>query len=387
MFKISIGVNDFAHTLAVAGKCIDSKPIIPIMANVLISGDEASGYKLTSANQEMRLEVPIELKLVEGEFVPFTIEYEKINNAVSTLTKGTDIVFEVEGNRIRVIHDMGKFEVPSLPAIDYPTNLPPTNEEGYYSFKCNGASLIKNLNLAKLCVSEDRTRPQLCGVCLDVMENTFNIVSTSGFSFFLKKSEEMETPDGNPVNKKLLIPTSILNPIVGIYSNSEEITIESDMRRIYFIDENGMKFCARMIDGEYPNYNVLIPQYEMTDIVLDKKVLETMLRRASIFADSKVNMVVITKEGSNLTLCGEDTLFSTSINERLAIENENSLAEGFRIGCNLIHLNNVLSAIETDKVIFRFSEPTKAFLVSEQSGDDDKILLLMPMRINSQVSN
>lgn len=383
MFKITLGVNELAHKLAIAGKCVESKPIIPIMANVLISGDATSGYKLTSVNSEMHLEMPIELLDVEGEFQPFTIEYEKINNAVSTLTKGANVIFEVEGNRVCVKHDMGKFVVPSLPAKDYPTTLIPNTGDDFCSFKCNGAALIKNLNLAKLCVSEDRTRPQICGVCIDVLGETFNVVSTSGFSFFLKKNEPIdETQNGEPVNRRLIIPTNTLSAVVGIFANSEEITIESDMRRIYFIDENGVKFSAVMIDGEYPNYNVLIPQWEMTDIVVDKKVLETMIRRASLFADSKVNMIIMTKEGGNLCLSGEDMYFSTSINEKLTIKNDNQLAEGFCIGCNLIHLNNILNAIETSDVVFRFNEPSRAFLIGEKDGDDDKLLLLMPMRIN-----
>ena len=381
MFKISIGVKDFAHTLAIAGKCIDSKPIIPIMANVLISGDETYGYKLTAANSEMRLEIPIELNVDDGTCKPFCIEYEKISNAVSTLTKGTDITFEVDEKKVVVTHNTGKFVVPSMPANDYPVSIPPENAEGYYSFKCNGAAFIKTLDLAKLCVSEDKSRPFLCGVCLDVMENTFNIVATSGFSFFLKKNEPIETADGEPINKKLIIPSAVLPAVIGIFANSEEITIETDLKRIYFIDEKGMKHTIRMVEGEYPNYNVVIPSWEMENVKVDKKMLETMLRRASIFTDSKVNMIIFSKEGNNLCLSGEDTLFSTSINEKLPIQNENNLAEGFKIGCNLVHLNNVLNAVETDEVIFRFSEPTKGFLMSEEGGDDDKLLLLMPMKI------
>ena len=380
MFKIKIGVNEFAHKLAIVGKCVDSKPVIPITGSVLIS-DDTNGFKMTSSNSEMRLEVPVELSVESGDFEPLCIEYAKISNAVSTLAKGTDITLEVEGKKVVVTHSTGKFTIPCDNGKDYPQSLPVDNSEGYYSFKCNGAALIKNINLAKMCVSEDRTRPFLCGVCLDVMETTFNIVSTSGFSFFLKKDEPMETTNGEPVNKKLIIPSSVLPALTGIFANSEEITVETDMKRIYFIDESGMKHTIRMVEGEYPNYNILIPQWEMTDVVVDKKVLETMLRRASIFTDSKVNMVIFSKEGDSLCLSGEDTLFSTSINEKLTILNENSLADGFRIGCNLIHLNNVLSAIETGKVIFRFSEPTKAFLMSEDGGDDDKLLLLAPMKI------
>lgn len=381
MFKVSVGVNEFAHKLTIAGKCIDSKPVIPIMGSLLID-KSPQGFIMSATNSEMRVDIPVELNVEDGEFEPFCIDYTKLSNAVSTLERGTNIVFEIDDKKAVVNHSAGKFAVPmDNKAKDYPVSVKPENEEGYFSFTCNGAALIRNLNMAKPCMSEDKTRPFICGVCLDVFENTFNVVSTSGMLVFCKKNEPMTTSDGNPINRKLIIPSSVLSAVIGIFANSEEITIETDLKRIYFIDENGLKHTIRMVEGEYPNYLKLIPECEMSDIVVNKKSLESALRRASIFTDSKVNLISLTKTGSELFIAGCDMLYATSFNENLSILNENTLADGFKIGCNLVYLYDVLSAIETESVKFKFSEPSKVFMVEEENGDDEKILLLAPMKI------
>ena len=140
---------------------------------------------------------------------------------------------------------------------------------------------------------------------------------------------------------------------------------------------------VRMVEGAYPNYLMLIPQVENNDVVVDRKMLETILKRASIFANNQSGMVVLTKEGSNLNVSGEDLFFHTSINDKLPIKNESSVEEGFEIGCNLVYLNNVLCATESEDVVFKFNDtPIKAFLLVEKDGNADKVLVLMPMKIN-----
>lgn len=381
MFKVSVGVNEIAHSLAIAGKCVDSKPIIPIMGSVLID-KSPQGFIMSASNSEMRVDIPIELNVEDGDFMPFCIDYTKLSNAVSTLERGTNIVFEVDDKKAVVNHSTGKFAVPMAnKAKDYPVSVKPENNEGYFSFTCNGAALIRNLNMAKPCMSEDKTRPFLCGVCLDVFENTFNVVSTSGMLVFVKQNEPMTTSDGNPINRKLIIPASALSAVTGIFSNSEEIKVETDLMRIFLTDENGLKHTVKMVEGTYPNYLKLIPECEMSDIVVNRKLLDSTLRRASIFTDSKVNLISLTKTGTELSIAGCDMLYATSFSENLPITNENTLVDGFKIGCNLVYLYDILSSIETENVKFRFSDPSKVFVIEEEGGDDDKILLLAPMSL------
>jgi len=383
MFKLSVNVGKFAHSLALASKCIDSKPVIPITADVLISNN-GNTFEISSSNAEMRIDQPIEMSMVEGEFVPFCVNHAKLSTAVSTLSKDTDITLVVDGKSLVVNHTTGKFAIPIEKADEYPikpTLVEDDEENKVVSFKCNASMLIRNLNLAKNAVGTDNLRPILCGVCLDIVESKLNVVSTNGQTMFLAKNEIIEPFNGESITAQILIPASALNAISTVFADSNDVNITTDNRNVFITNNSGVKYCVRMTEGKYVNYSMLIPQLENRSVKVDKTILDTILKRANIFTNAMTGMVVMTKMGNNLVISGEDIDLSTSTKESLPILNESSVEDGFRIGCNLGYLFSMLATIDDTDVVFNFDTPQKAFTIVEDDETSNKLALMMPMSV------
>jgi len=377
MVKLKVGVNEITRVLGLVGKCVDVKPLMPIMSNVLFKLD-CNQFMAVTSNSEMRIELPITMQVEEGEFSALCVNHAKLSSGVASLPADTDIEMIVEEGSLVVVHETGKFKIPTDDAKDYPVSTP--LEEDTYQFECNGSMLIKYLDLAKLCVATDNLRPQLCSVCLDIIDSKLNIASTSGVSMFVEEKEDIDIIRGTE-NRQLLIPSSSLPAIVSIFNDSELVKVTTDGKRLFIGNSGDILFSVRMVEGAYPPYMSIIPQEVGNEIKINKNMFERILKRASIFSNISTHLVVLTYRSGNLLITGEDIDFSTSINEKLPVLNETTLEEDFRIGCSLIHLGNVLSAIETENVILRFNSPQKAFTLSEDDETSKKLLLIMPMAI------
>lgn len=383
MYKLNVNVGKFAHSLALAGKCIDSKPVIPITADVLIS-NEGDTFVISSSNAEMRIDQPIDMSMVEGEFAPFCVNYAKLSTAVSTLSKDTDITLVIEGNKMVVNHTTGKFAIPVENADEYPITpklVEDDEENKVISFKCNASMLIKNLNLAKNSVSTDNLRPQFCSVCFDIVESKLNIVSTNGQTMFLAQDETIEPFNGENITAQILIPSTSLNAIGTVFVDSNDVNITTDNKNVFITNNSGIKTCVRLTEGKYVNYKMFIPELENRSIKVDKNILETILKRANIFTNAITGMVIMTKTGNNLVISGEDLDLATSTKESLPILNESGVEEGFRIGCNLGYLFSMLATIDDTEVVFNFNTPQKAFTIVEDDETSNKLALVMPMNI------
>lgn len=383
MYKLNVNVGKFAHSLALAGKCIDSKPVIPITADVLIS-NEGDTFVISSSNAEMRIDQPIEMSMVDGEFAPFCVNYGKLSTAVSTLSKDTDITLVIDGNKLVVNHTTGKFAIPVENADEYPITpklVEDDEENKVISFKCNASMLIKNLNLAKNSVSTDNLRPQFCGVCLDIVESKLNIVSTNGQTMFLAQDETIEPFNGENITAQIIVPSTALNAIATVFADSNDVNITTDNKNVFITNNSGIKTCVRLTEGKYVNYKMLIPELDNRSVKVDKTILDTILKRANIFTNALTGMIVMTKSENNLIISGEDIDLSTSTKESLPILNESGVEEGFRIGCNLGYLFNMLATIDDTEVVFNFNTPQKAFTIVEDDETSNKLALVMPMNI------
>ena len=377
MVKLKVGVNEITRVLNLVGKCVDVKPLTPIMSNVLFKLD-CDKFMAIASNSEMRIELPITMQVVEGEFSALCVNHAKLSSGVASLPTDTDIELVVEDGSLVVVHETGKFKIPTDDAKDYPVSTP--LEEDTYQFECNGSMLVKYLDLAKLCVATDNLRPQLCSVCLDILNSKLNIASTSGVSMFVEENEDIDILRGTE-NIQLLVPSSALTAIISIFGDSEIVKVTSDGKRIFIGNSSDVLFSVRMVEGNYPPYMSIIPREIGNDIKINRSMFERILKRASIFSNFNTHLVVLTYRKGVLHITGEDIDFSTSINEKLPVLNETTLEEDFRIGCSLVHLGNVLSAIETENVVLHFNTPQTAFTLSEDDEASKKLLLIMPMAI------
>ena len=138
---------------------------------------------------------------------------------------------------------------------------------------------------------------------------------------------------------------------------------------------------CRLIEGRYPNYASVIPQNNPNALHIDREALLGALKRVQPFASDSSNLIRFRIEGRVLQLDAEDFDFSKTATEKIACEYDGMpMSIGFKASAFIEVLNN----FESDEVIVRLSDPSRAGIVvpAEQPAGQDVLMLLMPMLLN-----
>ena len=175
-------------------------------------------------------------------------------------------------------------------------------------------------------------------------------------------------------------PASLLKNILP--RESGVVSVEFDDRNAFF-NLSDYKVVCRLVEGNYPNYNSVIPKNNPRKVRIDRLEFYNILRRVSVFSNQASNLVKLQFTPNQITVSAQDVDFSIS-----AYERHKCLYEGdeMEIGFKSVFLLEILTNIASQDVVIELADPTRAglFLPSETgNADEDLLMLLMPMMINA----
>ena len=175
-------------------------------------------------------------------------------------------------------------------------------------------------------------------------------------------------------------PASLLKNILPRQENS--VLLEFDNRNASFT-LTSYKLVCRLVEGNYPSYNSVIPTDNPFKMRIDRQAFYTTLKRVSVFSNQASNLVKLSLTGNQLTISAQDLDFSISANERLSCQFE---GEDMEIGFKSTFLIEILANLSSTDVILEMSDPTRAGILlpgDPENEKEDTLMLLMPMMINT----
>ncbi len=294
------------------------------------------------------------------------VEPKKIIEFISLLQPGK-IEIEVKGKEIIITQQRTRGEFPLMDAKDFP--LPPVVKEKPQKIKAD--FLLKNLPLILFSASTDDARPVLTGVDISVRENDLLMVTTDGFRLsLLKLKKEIDLPSA-------IIPSGFLAELISFLKNKDEISLQYSPREkiMYFsVDENDLY--TRIIEGEYPPFEKVIPIEKKTTIETDREELLKNIKLISIFARDISNIVIfnITKEGIQIQP-------KTEVGEKdVTFQDARVEGEAQRIAFNYKFIIEFLNHLESKKLIIELLR-SDAPAVFKSGNNQNFIHIIMPVRI------
>ncbi|MFH2096499.1 MAG: DNA polymerase III subunit beta, partial [Bacteroidota bacterium] len=174
-------------------------------------------------------------------------------------------------------------------------------------------------------------------------------------------------------------PASLLKNILPKEQN--EVKLEFDEKNAFFTT-NDYKLICRLVEGNYPSYNSVIPTDNPNKLTIDRVDFYNTLRRVSIFSNAASNLVKLNITGNQLTISAQDIDFSISAYERLNCQYN---GEEMEIGFKSTFLLEILTNLASGEVVMELSDPTRAGILVPGEKDieeEDVLMLLMPMMIN-----
>jgi DNA polymerase-3 subunit beta len=349
----------------------ERRSTIPILSNILISGEKNSVHIVATDLEIGVMEIAEADKVEKGAIC---VSARKLYDVVRELSE--EQVEVQSGENFWVSIKAGKtiFNLPGLDPKEFPA-FPLTEGSAYFSV---GASdLLEMIEKTVFAASSEESRFNLNGIYMEKVkrenEELFRMVATDGHRLSMIDKEIKSTLE----EKGIIISRRGLTELKKVLGDDEEteIAISLQDNNCVFKTERTI-VVVRLLEGEYPDYQQVIPKENDKHIILDRKAFIGALRRAHVIASEKGEGVKFSIHGDSMEIKtgGPDV---GDVQEEIKIDYQGGPVE---VSFNARYLLDVLNIIDTEKVKMELKEELSSGLIRPVDRDN-YLYVIMPMRL------
>jgi DNA polymerase-3 subunit beta len=365
----------FGKKLALVSRGVSARSTIQLLGGILLeAGDGLVRLSATDMEISVQTSSPAEVEEEGRVVIPARI----FNDIVRSLPGGSfSLEHDDSGGTVRLAAGENEYRIRAYAADDFP-QLPGFDAEA--AFRMSGEVLVETVEKVSRSYSRDETRPVLTGILISFEENRVRMVTTDSYRLSIKETELATTAfEGS---REAIIPARAMQEVSRIFSGSDEEEVEvslSENQALFRIGD--VLFGSRLIDGNFPEYRRLLPTTFEREISVNREDLMGTLRRVNLFAQRQTPPVPVSLSFSEGTV--EVIVRNGEVgeaHERLPATSE----DDFLISFNPGYLLDGVSAVDTEKVVFKLNEALKPGLIvpgEDGEGEEpDFLYLIMPMR-------
>lgn len=374
--KFVISSTELLSHLQAISRVISNKNTLPILDNFLFQLNDKE-LKITASDLETTLITTISLENVTDEgsiAIPARI-------LTDTLKEFPDqpLTFDINNETFAIVitTENGKYNVVGQNGEDFP-QLPVIKDDQKTTIKLTADVLLSGITKTLFATADDELRPVMNGIYIELFPDNMTFVASDAHKLVRYRRNDVKADQESAfiLPKK---PASLLKAILPKEEN--EVMLEFDDKNAFFTLSN-YKLVSRLVEGNYPSYNSVIPTNNPNKLTIDRLELYNALKRVALFSNQASNLVKLELKGNQLNVSAQDIDFSISANERLNCQYE---GDDMEIGFKSSFLIEILSNIASTDVLVELSDPSRAgilFPAEKENDDEDVLMLLMPMMIN-----
>lgn len=365
--KLSILQEDLASNTTLASRFVSTRAQLPILANILLKTQNGK-LSLSATNLEAGIHISIGAKVeAEGSItVPAKILVDLINH----LPAGK-VLLEVDKDQLKISCNNFLANISGIPATEFP-NIPDFVKSATFSLKKE--TLDKLTDCVTFAAATDDTRPILTGVNIIVGDKVI-AVATDGFRMSYK---ELGGVSFDTNGSKFLLPARIieeLNRALGTKTEDVKVAVLEKEGQIIFQSED-IILTSRLIDGEYPDYNRVMPKAWTTRAILGKGELVQAVKATSVFARESASIIKIKFGQGCLILTSESNQYGK---EEIQVEAKTE-GDEIQVAFNYKYLLDFLNSVEGDSILVETQGPATPG-VFQDTKDPTYKHIIMPVRV------
>ncbi len=373
--------------LSLVSRAVSSRPSHPILANVLLSADEATQrVSLSAFDLSLGIQTSFPAQVTVGGTL--TIPAKLLGDIVSKLPDGElslnaapDTKADEDEGCILVTleYASGKYQMRGLSADEFP-ELPMITDGD--SAQLSAEAMIEGLRSALFAASGDETKQVLTGVHLSVQDEGLEFAATDGHRLAVVQTVA-HPDDGAGALPKLdvTVPAKALQEVIKMLDrgSSSTVAVKFDPGQIVF-EWAEQRLTSRLLEAQYPNYRQLIPRQFARQVTIDRRALLSGLERISVIADQHNNIV-------KMTLLPESQTVSLSVDAQDVGSGQETIAaqitgEGMEVAFNVKYLIEGLKVINTTEIQIQLNTPTSPAILTPL-GSLKMTYLVMPVQVRS----
>ena len=372
--KFIVASGELQKALQIVSGVISSSQSRPILENFLFELDNEI-LKITASDGETTLITSVGVKSDDsGKIaVPAKMFQEVIKSfGDQPLTFSVKESESGEGGLLEILDEKDNYFVALDNAEDYP-ELP--EFDAAQKVTIASGVLADALSNTLFATSNDSLRPVMTGVLFQFSDKETNFVSTDSHRLVVYKRTDVTSDEA----VEFIMPKKPLSIFKNILSSSnDDVLIEFNENMEKFTFGENVWIC-RLIDGKYPNYTAVIPKENPNVLTINRNLLLSSIRRASIFSNKSTNQVRFKLSGNVLHLHAEDTEFANKADMQIPC---NYNGEDINIGFSSKFLTEMLSVLGADDITLKMSQPNRPGIVEPVDGlDENEHILMLSMPV------
>ncbi len=371
--KLSVMQENLARGLSVVSRAVSSRSTLPVLANVLLRTEDA-GLKLTATNLEIGITywVPGKIETDGATTVPARL----LTDLVSSLPGSERVDLELQGADTLHLR-CGRFatHVKGIDADEFPT-IQTAGERP--TTRVAQKVLKRALDETVFAAASDEARPILTGVLARFEGSRLTLAAADNYRIAVRTIDILDPVEAASV----VIPGRALGELGRVLADTDdpvELVLAQARNQVLF-HLDGVDLVSRLIDGQFPNYQQVLPATHAARAEFDREELLRAVRPAALIASSSANIVKLSvggEDGAGIVVTATAEVGDYTGDVEAAVEGDPTT-----IAFNARYLNDVLSNVPVDRFALELNGPLSPG-VFRPVGDDAYVHVVMPVRTTS----
>ncbi len=367
--EFRIAADELKKALHRAQGIVERKATMPILSNVLVNATK-TGVTVTAFDLDIGIVSEHPAEVVKPGAV--TVSAKTLFDIVSFLPDAMLTLKKLPNNYAEITSGAAHYKIVGMAPEEFP-KLP--KEDAGHLVKLTGSALLEMIKKSSYAISNDETRYILNGVFFEPREGTkVRMVATDGHRLALV---ERELAGDFKLKAGVIIPRKGLFELKRLLDEAPEAEVQLGFaENSALFKKAGLSMVMRLIDGQFPEYQRVIPKEGEKQILVKRGQFFDTLKRISLLSADKSNAVKLS--------LSENLLRITANNPDMG-EAKDDLEVAYRgpsltIGFNARYILDVLSALETDEVTLELGDEHSPGVL-HAPGDKSYTAVVMPMRV------
>ena len=374
--RVTIARDELLTALQRVQGVVEKRNTMPSLANVLLEA-KSEGLDILATDLELGMRGLYKAKVEEPGSVTFSAR--KLYEILKEIKESEISLAVTDHSLVTIRAGRSQFKVVGLPSKDFPP-LPAIEREGLIPLP--GASLLQLIRKTLFAVGDNDTRYVLNGLLITLFTEDgkpiIRLVGTDGHRL-ATADQELEVKKGAnfPKDTKVIVPKKAAQEIRRLLEEGGDEPMIGFTKNMLIFRKSGLVLTSRLMEGNYPNYQQVIPKESSKKVTVNREEFEGALRRVSVLSRDKAYAVKLTFAPDHITLFSSHPDMGEAVEEVQAKFNGKEFSAGF----NARYLLEVLTIMDGDSMELQMEASLSPCLLKETENQKLFKAVVMPVKV------
>lgn len=374
--KVRIGRDELLTGLQRVQGVVEKRNTMPILSNILLEAKQ-EGAEIVATDLELGMRGLYKATVLKPGGI--TVSARKLYEIIKELPTGDIELISGDNNWTTIQAGKSQFKIVGLPSADYPA-LPTIDREGLIPLA--GAGLLELIRKTLFAAGDNDARYILNGLLVTLITTDkkmmLRLVGTDGHRLAVAEQDVGKaTSKGAPQEIKAIIPKKAAHEMQRLLEEGGDAEpLIGFTKNLMIFRKSGLLLTSRLMEGNYPNYQQVIPKESQKKISVNRVEFEGALRRVSVLSRDKANAVKVSFTAGRMTLFSSNPDYGEAT-EELAARYE---GEALNTGFNARYLLDVFGVMDGETISLQMDNPLSPCLIQEPESPGFKCVV-MPIKI------